>query len=326
MKQQVVVVMLVVMLLSMSIAMGETMLSAIDAEYRAGQITLDQMLLYKAYSAFEQNLLPERFQNLTPSRCGTLVAAEIYDNLDAVAQPAREALLRIMARPTGLDQSYSTTHFKLHYTLTGINFVANVAYVQSMGTKFEAAYTALVTNRHYLAPPSDGTAGGDANYDVYIMHLDDGVMGYSQPEYGGPQTWNDAISFIAMRNNYTGYGIASNLIDETSAHEFFHAVQFAYDYGEQPAFMEISSVWIEDELYPTYDDEQDYLDAFFSDPDISLNTYDGWHEYGCYHLATMLSETRGDTIIKRIWEENRYASWTNSMQTVLLADFPSGTP
>ncbi|MCD6418547.1 T9SS type A sorting domain-containing protein [bacterium] len=299
------------------ISSAETMLSAIDAEYRAGQITLDEAMLFKAYSVFDHEKLPPRFRSLEPPRCGTPAIVEIRRNWDELSQSTQNALARIMARPTGLPLTYNTTHFKMHYTLTGSDAVPNESYVHTMADKFEDAYTFETVTLGYYTPPSDGTAGGDSRYDVYIFSLSPGVMGYTSPEVAGPQPWNDATSYIAMRNNYTGYGPTTEMIEVTSVHEFFHAVQFAYDYSEQPWYMEVSSVWIEDEMYPTYDEEQYYLPVFFNNPEVSITTYDGSHEYGSYHWNTYLSETYGDSIVKMIWLENRYSSCISSFQTVL---------
>ena len=45
----------------------------------------------------------------------------------------------------------------------------------------------------------------------------------------------------------------------TAAHEFFHAVQFGYDYFEDVWLMEASSAWVEDEIFDDIDDNRQYL-------------------------------------------------------------------
>ena len=45
----------------------------------------------------------------------------------------------------------------------------------------------------------------------------------------------------------------------TAAHEYFHAVQFAYDYYEDGWLMEATATWAEDELYDSVNDNVNYL-------------------------------------------------------------------
>ena len=45
----------------------------------------------------------------------------------------------------------------------------------------------------------------------------------------------------------------------TAAHEYFHAVQFAYDFFEDGWFMEATATWAEDELFDTVNDNVNYL-------------------------------------------------------------------
>ena len=45
----------------------------------------------------------------------------------------------------------------------------------------------------------------------------------------------------------------------TAAHEFFHAVQFAYDAADDQWFMESTATWMEDEIYDDVNDNLQYL-------------------------------------------------------------------
>ena len=61
-----------------------------------------------------------------------------------------------------------------------------------------------------------------------------------------------------LDNDYarSQYGIAPiNSLRVTAAHEFFHAIQFAYDVDEDLWFMEGTATWVEDEVYD-YDQRQ----------------------------------------------------------------------
>ena len=43
------------------------------------------------------------------------------------------------------------------------------------------------------------------------------------------------------------------------AHEYYHATQFAYDIADDRWFQEATAAWAEDELYPTINDNYQYL-------------------------------------------------------------------
>ena len=51
----------------------------------------------------------------------------------------------------------------------------------------------------------------------------------------------------------------SNSLKVTAAHEFFHAIQFAYDVDEDLWFMEGSATWVEDEVYDSINDNYQFL-------------------------------------------------------------------
>jgi len=89
-----------------------------------------------------------------------------------------------------------------------------------------------------------------------------------------------------------------------------------YDASESPWWMEVTAVWVEDNMYPTYNDEHDYLPNFFSNPDMTIQTYNGEHEYGSYHFATYLTSKFGANAIREIWEQCTWVSVLAAIQGV----------
>ncbi len=320
--KRILIGVIIMLAFSLSLASSQTMLGAIQSEYQSGKISFDQAMLYKCYAVLDHQRLPARFQELEPPRSGTYVLTEIYQNWDQLSQRTQVTLRTLLVRPSGLPNTYDTSHFRFHYTLTGDDAVSGETYVHNMATRFEDAYDFLVDSRQYYAPPSDGSAGGNSKYDVYIKSLPSGVLGYTQPEVAGSYPWDDATSYIAMRNSYYGYGPELPTIEVTSVHEYFHAVQFAYSYNQPGWIMEVSSVWIEDEMYPANDDEHYYLSEFFDYPHISITrqpsdpTY-GLHCYASYIFAQYISEAYADSAMRQIWEDNRYSSVLTSIQNVM---------
>jgi hypothetical protein len=100
----------------------------------------------------------------------------------------------------------------------------------------------------------------------------------------------------------------------TAAHEFFHAVQFGIDWGEtedlgnetleRRYWMEMSSTWMEEEIYDDINDYYSYLDFFYSVPEASLQQFSlatDLHPYGSVVFPIYLSEKYGRNIIRDIW-------------------------
>ncbi|MBN1755415.1 hypothetical protein JW877_04280, partial [bacterium] len=311
-----------ILLLFLAIMVGnifaQTTVANIRAAWKNQEITDDEYYLYLTYAVHDREALPQSLVGSDHLKSATTVLVEVWNHLEEVTPLTRSIISSYLARPTGLTNSHSTTHFKFHFTLSGTDRVPNEGYVVDMGTHFENAWTFITGTMGYLTPPSDGSAGGDGKYDIYCLELPGGIMGYTQPEWGGSYSWNDATSFIAMDNNYTEFGWpALDCKKITSVHEFFHAVQMSYDVSEEVFWMEISSVWIEDEYYPTIDQELSYLPYFFNSPWVSLTTYDGSHEYGSYHWGKFIDMNFGRNSIRDIWEECRYASVFSATQSVL---------
>ncbi|NHA00523.1 hypothetical protein G5V59_12145 [Nocardioides sp. W3-2-3] len=94
----------------------------------------------------------------------------------------------------------------------------------------------------YKKPVSDGTAGGSSLPDVYLGNVGNaGVYGYctTDREIKGHVA---APAYCVLDNNYAEFGISPrSALRVTAAHEYFHAVQFAYDVNEDAWIMEATA-------------------------------------------------------------------------------------
>jgi len=293
-----------------------TTYQALMNDFSDGRISVDTYVENLILSVkAPENLAPE-YRGLITGYSGTLPLIEAYNHLEELSDEAAARLRPMMSRPYGLSQTYSTTHFKFHYTTSGGD-ATTTSFVSQMGTAFENSWTHIVA-MGFATPPSDGSGGGDSKYDVYIRNLSSGILGYCEPESNVPATsWNDATSFINMRNSYSAYSYTPvQLMQSTAVHELFHGFQMGYDASESPWFMEVSSVWIEDDMYPTYDDEHAFLSDFFNNPDVTITTYNGSHEYGSYHLATYLTDEFGVGTMFEIWDECKWVTVLAAIQGI----------
>ena len=191
-----------------------------------------------------------------------------------------------------------------------------------------------VTAKGYRAPKSDitsqnnGSSSADATgakFDVYLANLgDDQLYGYctsDDPHFdpGSNYQFFDGSAYCVVDNNYTeaifqNHSPLENL-QVTAAHEFFHAVQFAYDAFEDQWLLEATATWMEDEVYDDIDDNLQYLvDGPLRKPRIPLdkgatNADPCCHVYGDWIFFRFLSEHFGPgndedpTIVRQIWRK-----------------------
>ncbi len=171
----------------------------------------------------------------------------------------------------------ATTHFLFHY-LDDVAYPndanrANAAFVAQLATEAEKVWTQEITTMGYTAPPSDGTLGGDAKYDIYL--LDVGAVGIYGYVTGDPQTLtgtpypNTIYTHMVLDNDFAsqqfGYPNTLTPAQVTLAHEFFHSIQSGYDNQEFPATLESLSTWMEDKVYPAIKDNLQYIGDVYID-------------------------------------------------------------
>ncbi|MHB8881347.1 MAG: MXAN_6640 family putative metalloprotease [Thermodesulfovibrionales bacterium] len=215
-------------------------------------------------------------------------------------------------------------------------------FVLDTGTAFENSRT-RIKELGFPELPGDGSRGGDSRFDVYIVNIP-GSFGYTSFDAFPSDAYividND---FSSVPQNLDPAGTRAGAIKVTAAHELFHAFQFqrTIDITSNGWWMESSSTWMEDEIYPEvkdylnyiglrYDDLNDngrwdsgepYYSIFgqnagtlartakwFDRPDTSLNTFNSSFEYGNIIWVKYLSENHGRDIVRGIWARTGVAA------------------
>ncbi|UMG91924.1 hypothetical protein MF408_18155 [Nocardioides sp. TF02-7] len=170
----------------------------------------------------------------------------------------------------------------------------------------------------YRAPKPDGVRGGSAHTDVYVGDIgDDGLYGFCTSDdpktaISDPGSY-DVWAYCVLDDDYTRSQFPTNTPLEnmrvTAAHEYFHAVQFGYDFAEDPWLLESTAAWVEDELYDSVDDNRQYLrNSPLRRPRMPLDTFgeEGFH-YGTWIFWRYLTEkyrTRAGglpTLVRDVW-------------------------
>jgi len=229
-------------------------------------------------------------------------------------------------------------HVCIHYVTTTTDAVAATDttpnngipdYVDEALDVFQnTVWAQEVTADGYRAPKSDidsdnnGMSASDATgakFDVYLANLgDDGLYGYCTSDdpnfdHGSTYQFFDASAYCVVDNNFTeaifdAHSPLENL-EVTAAHEFFHAVQFAYDAFEDQWFMEATATWMEDEVYDDVNDNVQYLpDSPLRKPRIPLdkgatNADPCCHVYGDWIFFRYLTEKYNPGIVKSAWNK-----------------------
>jgi hypothetical protein len=287
-------------------------------------------IIERVRSVFEAKEIEEKVERPV---CATPLFMEIRHNWDRFSAKTKAILKSYLQRPTYEfeEHTYDTPegHFKIHYVTEGDNAVYEPAvdedhdghpdWINTCSDVLEHVWDAEINGLGYNQPRSDAENpvivddGGDGKYDVYLLNLSVGYLGYTAWDsllFSDKATWT---SHIVLDNDYNrGYPHTQlEWLQVTFAHEFFHAIQIGYDsYEFDPEsgysyWMEMSAVWMEDMIYDDVNDYLGYLSSFFDEPWLSLKTFrHGWdyHPYGSCVWPMFLSERFDTVIIKDIWE------------------------
>jgi hypothetical protein len=273
------------------------------------------------------------------------LAVRIRD-LDASEQKAAR---RLLARPTDNPDPDGTTYAVAEETpLCDVDFCVHYVgstadapdptdddadgtpdYVQETATTLLTVWGQEIVAQGYREPKDDSTSanhGPNGTIDVYIADIgDDGLYGYcttDDPNIIDPNStyqFFDGSAYCVVDDDFSptqfqtgAQGIAALRV--TVAHEFFHAVQFAYDLLEDQWFMESTATWMEDEVYDAINDNRQYLsDSPIRRPTRPLdkgatNAEPCCHVYGAWIWFRFLSEWFGSggvddrAIVREIWE------------------------
>lgn len=268
-----------------------------DALTRAlarGDVTRGQYALERAASLFDLRSVRARFgsvQRVDP-HLATIVLRDLVASVHELDGVDKARALAVLARPDDgasdpFGDGYSvasevgcTTHICLHWVesttdappLEDADASGRPDWVEVNAGVLEQVWTTEVTTYGYRAPKSDITSsnsGPDGRIDVYLADIgDDHLFGYCFTD--DPNAINnnfppyDVSAYCVLDNDFSaaqfGPG-ASGLtgLRATAAHEFFHAVQFAYDVLDDAWFMESTATWIEDEVFDNVNQNRDYL-------------------------------------------------------------------
>ncbi|MCI0329952.1 MAG: hypothetical protein L0196_03235 [candidate division Zixibacteria bacterium] len=331
----------------------------------------EQALIDRVFSIFAETSTGLN-DSLPPVRtCGTSILTEMMTQFSELS-PRVQAILQQgpFDREPGFER-YDTPsgHFRIHYVDTGIHAVRDPlvkvnrggqlipVWVDTLAMVLDSIWEKEILQLGYRAPVADDfyPEGEDGRFDVYLKGLSPTFIGATVPERTstspcdpdifGPLC-NRATAYIILDNDYDFspynnplYGIGpSGAMRVTAAHEFFHAIQFAYTafnfetVGGQPKlyWQEATAVWMEDQVYNEINDYIQYLPFWFDAPGYSFRTFQqpsgsdiyqilrpyALAIYGHYLSKRFPNPTYGYSVVRRVWESMATVSGFNLFQAI----------
>ncbi len=259
-------------------------------------LSSDRTLRAQSYEVIKQymgngRVIPDH------EKCGFAAISYAIRNRDRLSPEVRTALTIVLQRPTN-QKSILVGAMRVHYDTTGDNAPAMLdsldqkipgtadQYADSVAAIANYCATFETQMLGYLPIPSDGDAGGGPEHDIYVTNLGD--YGFTTPDSalltkpngGDGGTWT---SFTTIDNSFQFVNPPVNKgmpgLRVTLAHELHHSIQIGnYGYWSDDIFFyEITSVWMEDVVFPAVKDYLQYTsssEGHFANPGVPFNSDD----------------------------------------------------
>ncbi|MHB9027604.1 MAG: MXAN_6640 family putative metalloprotease, partial [Candidatus Latescibacterota bacterium] len=239
-------------------------------------------------------------------KCGTPAVLELLGKRGKIASYRMDNL--------ACSALSAQKHFRVHYDTTGYHAPLkadmnrnNVPdFIDSTLVYVEHAWDIQVNQLGYRPPKSDGGAGGGDEIDIYVRNFGSGGYAVTYPDRMDNGT---SSAYIIIDNDYqeTQYGSKGYAaLRVTTAHEFFHGIQFGYTANMSLIWwMEQSATWMEDRIWNDVNDYMTYLQYFF--PNASKYSLDsgsiaGNFMYGAVVWPMYLANRFGDKVVRDGWE------------------------
>ncbi|MCF6379964.1 DUF6055 domain-containing protein [Nocardioides KLBMP 9356] len=228
----------------------------------------------------------------------------------------------LLARPTdgaADDQGFGytvpeaapicNTRLCLHYVPTGSDAPPSPDWPAQNLAVMDSVWTSIVDDLGFRAPLTDGVRGGSPLFDVYLKDLGGDIYGFCAGEKR--VTKRTGSGYCVLDNDFAaaqfpGPATPTDNLTVTAAHEFFHAVQYAYDYAEDPWMMESTATWMEERLATQVNDNRQYFPwSQVYAPYVPLDAFSNkaGYQYGNWTFWEYLSHNYGISIVKKAWQQ-----------------------
>lgn len=216
-------------------------------------------------------------------------------------------------------QSQCGETFCLHWVEEG----EHAATAEFASTAFETIddVVGVYAAAGFRSPLPDEGQEGDTRTDFYLGDIDQyGALGFCRSDADGPVVGSAWYGYCGFDNDYANspWLDPTSLLQITVAHEYFHAIQFAYDAEDDGWLMESTATAMEDELYDDVNDNAFFLNYGqmgdpatigypLAGPSTPLDTFD-FTAYGNWGFWRYLTEQHADetagvpNLVREVWE------------------------
>ena len=238
--------------------------------------------------------------------------------MNALAPADRRQAAAILARPTDHPDYYGegytvkakrkcSKHICIHWVPTTGDAPPSRRWVDKNLKLMNHVWNYEVHRLGYHRPISDGTRGGGGagKFDVYLKELTgQGLYGLTVAEQRSSYNKRLYSSYLLLDNDFRGYPSGRKTsLKVTAAHEFFHAIQYAYDVREDPWMMEATATWMEEQFDDAGNDNRNYLPyGQISHPGDPLDKTGNYALYGNWLFFQYLSQHYGRGVVRSIWQ------------------------
>lgn len=211
---------------------------------------------------------------------------------------------------------------KMHFTRMGTNAVpardddmsGTPDYVELAASTYDQVRDLYHGPLGFREPVSDSLLGGmddggDDLFDVYLVdfaHRGDGAF---HREDCDPMRPGECTGYMLQENDFLDYGYPSleYACRVLASHEYFHAVQSAYDSNQDSIFTESTAVWATERFDRDLQDFEAFIEAYLGRTDRPINVVSGGvtdaKSYGTAIFFQFLSERYDPLIVRQLLEE-----------------------
>ena len=251
----------------------------------------------------------------------TLALRDLWLKKSQLGGKERKLANALLARPTdgvGDTQGFGytvpeatplcNTRLCIHYVPTGTDAPPSPDWPATNLAAMDSVWTQEIDQMGYRAPLTDGTKGGSPLFDVYLKDLGGDIYGFCAGEKRVKK--RTGYGYCVLDNDFAASqfptGTPTDNLVVTAAHEFFHAVQYAYDYAEDPWMMEATATWMEERIATAVNDNRQYFPwSQIYAPYIPLDAFSrsAGFQYGNWVFWEYLSTKYGVGIVKKAWQQ-----------------------